>query len=1402
MRIMSYKIGKVICILKKSFKKGRIVLKRKLRNKLKKSVTGFMAVVMVASSVFATNVNPTLADTVVTSTSGITYEFANEEAGFAQGTITINATSGNYYLYWADDEKALDGYYEIAKLDVSTSSSYTFLENIAIPVDATKVIAIKSDSEPADKTVKNADMVYNIPANKQLEGTSADKTLSFEALSDTQLDLQSSVFYNYSLQHFAQALEDAADRNVDFVTTSGDCINNYQNGTSKEWQAFQRVIAESSYTNPIYETNGNHSMKSNVEYGIEAYMAATGLSTTTDVLGTEPYYEITAKNGDHFLFVALEHSSDVAGTDEFSTEQLDWLEGKLKEYYADGHRIFLFEHAFFHGWGPGDDKEKHYYAAGLRTTSQFPNNQRFRELIDTYKEVFLYTGHSHLDFQYNWNYDNENGETANLFHIPATACTTHIVNGKIDYTMIEHDSQCYIVDCYDDFVISNGLNIVDNLIYPAYSYLVVTKDYTHEVEEKEPEEPYVESTTLMDVQIENATSYLYDGGAKLYFYNNDSGNKFEVDNETGIASIPDNATNLTLYRCNGEWGVGSKTDSVTSYWNCYGPIERELDETIFYVAGSSNFDWKTGTIVYPSTEPTEPTEPTDPTDPADPVVHEAHTLYIAVPEVYADSGYTYKMNIRCTDDSYPKSARTFVETTETFNGLKVYSYTFSAEYTGMYDELGINRIQVQCYNSSELVFQYAITDKTYYIRDLGNTIFVAPDAEPSGTSLTATEAAFKDYVADNVTASASIVAYNIPLTGASENVEIQVNDVTSSGYIYTDGAAVFVYDKDTGEHYEVVEGIATIPSLAVNLVVYRCDGEWNKGSKTDDVASYWNKWELTEKPAECDVVNLGKDSSVWISSSDMEADADAKYYLVGFFDGVDYEGRDYEFDASGKLTVHFALDSYVYVISSTNKSYWTNGWLGEDLYSATLYKATSLAKADKLYVPSGNIEFKLTVNNDGTVTLAYEALPVQLEDGEIEVIDSSYLTTEETVDVSTLENLIDVVYGIVINDYRYASFEAYANIKELYYEYAKIDPAKVTAAQKTELYNKLKAAYDEYEVMTEKNNIVTVYFCNDISWSNVRAHIYNSKTGEELTSFDKAMGISAIKTLDSGVKIYEVTINQSKWDKVVFTNGAGAKTAEITVPTKNHIGYYFTDSDVTADAVVPGMFLYTYDELPDVEYVNVFKGIMPGTVLGTLQTKVNADENLPKMEIKNLTMDLVKNLLTVQEWAEVKAGANLLIYLNTVNADNNAPQADKDAITKLVENKLEKGKVGMYIDLSLYKQIGDNKATKITNTNGNKITISVDVPEKLKNNDKNINRMFYVVRVHDGKAEFLTDGTTENTLLFETDRFSTYAIVYNDVAVEGNPKTGDITNIALLVLLLSAGCSAMVVANRKRKVNI
>ena len=107
-----------------------------------------------------------------TSTPGvtITYKFKGSDAataGFAQGTITVKSkTGGNYYLYWANGTKALDGYYEIAQLKVKKggSKSFTFAEQTAIPADATSIIAIKSTKEPVTKTVAKAAAVYKIPA--------------------------------------------------------------------------------------------------------------------------------------------------------------------------------------------------------------------------------------------------------------------------------------------------------------------------------------------------------------------------------------------------------------------------------------------------------------------------------------------------------------------------------------------------------------------------------------------------------------------------------------------------------------------------------------------------------------------------------------------------------------------------------------------------------------------------------------------------------------------------------------------------------------------------------------------------------------------------------------------------------------------------------------------------------------------------------------------------------------------------------------------------------------------------------------------------------------------------------------------------------------------------------------
>ena len=79
-----------------------------------------------------------------------------------------------------------------------------------------------------------------------------------------------------------------------------------------------------------------------------------------------------------------------------------------------------------------------------------------------------------------------------------------------------------------------------------------------------------------------------------------------------------------------------------------------------------------------------------------------------------------------------------------------------------------------------------------------------------------------------------------------------------------------------------------------------------------------------------------------------------------------------------------------------------------------------------------------------------------------------------------------------------------------------------------------------------------------------------------------------------------------------------------------------------------------------------------------------------------------------------------------------------------------------------FKQ-GSAAARQVTNTNGT-ITISVKVPEGLINTDSNVTRTYQIARYHNGEVELIT-GTydpTTHMFTFETDKFSTYAIVYKD----------------------------------------
>ena len=154
------------------------------------------------------------------------------------------------------------------------------------------------------------------------------------------------------------------------------------------------------------------------------------------------------------------------------------------------------------------------------------------------------------------------------------------------------------------------------------------------------------------------------------------------------------------------------------------------------------------------------------------------------------------------------------------------------------------------------------------------------------------------------------------------------------------------------------------------------------------------------------------------------------------------------------------------------------------------------------------------------------------------------------------------------------------------------------------------------------------------------------------------------------------------------------------------------------------------------------------------------------------------------EKEHVAKGESIKVYLEVTDITETVTEEDKE----LIEAELENEEVAVYLDLTLFKQIGNREPKKVPNTKG-AVTITFQVPSDLINQDASVTRTYKIIRVHEGETTIIDAVFDETTgeITFETDRFSTYALIYDDVAVKA-PQTGDTTATwPWLVLMLGFG---------------
>ncbi|HKL98576.1 MAG TPA: Ig-like domain-containing protein, partial [Mobilitalea sp.] len=255
-----------------------------------------------------------------------------------------------------------------------------------------------------------------------------------------------------------------------------------------------------------------------------------------------------------------------------------------------------------------------------------------------------------------------------------------------------------------------------------------------------------------------------------------------------------------------------------------------------------------------------------------------------------------------------------------------------------------------------------------------------------------------------------------------------------------------------------------------------------------------------------------------------------------------------------------------------------------------------------------------------------------------------------------------------------------------------------------------------------------------------------------INSTATATGVTGIVTYSSG-NTYSVTISKG--------SASDTKTISMTVNEAANPSPTPTPTPVPNPDPTP---------VPDPDPT-------PSTVErteGTVEKDKQQDEGAPVANINNSSDELKTTVLTHDEQELVARGENAKIILKVTDIGSSISEEEKKLIQdKLVaENKKEEKEADedaaldiaiLYVDLTLYKQVGSQEQTKVTETN-EKISISLEIPEEFWNTDKTKSREFYVMRIHEGKVTRIEGSydAIKQIFTFETDRFSTYALTYQD----------------------------------------
>ena len=490
------------------------------------------------------------ADSLVTDFS---YDFAYTTAGYACGTIRINANEdGVYKTFWGDENgkklsKNGHEYTYFARVVVQNNEGSFNITNkqTAIPSGAKKVLVYK-------KTEKVYE--YNLPESKifnEAEG------YSLGSLSDPHYGRYNAFNNEYnddSVLSVNAAMDFFHSDGIKFVGVAGDltaggeqssldkynaaasrysdmtvltCIGNHDSRTTVSTSDKKALVTSAtrfydSILGKYYTVDADGEVHNNLPYPILANDALTNPIQTQyrEEAGGEvltknlPGFDfVTEAGGNIFIFFnEIAKTGETYDTDKLiTTGQLDWLQQQL-ETYKD-RNVFIYFHSFLCVNTDKNDAVDYNNCVGdLKNAGGYSYDLDFKDVVKTsdglnlqallskYSNAAMFTGHSH------WQYAAQDinsclnigrlkdGAGATLLHVSSCGAPRYIGENDTARTELNgYSSEGTVVTTYDDCTIYTGAEFLKKE-YEAYAtYIVPTKGSTKYAPVKN--ENYKKSTT-------------------------------------------------------------------------------------------------------------------------------------------------------------------------------------------------------------------------------------------------------------------------------------------------------------------------------------------------------------------------------------------------------------------------------------------------------------------------------------------------------------------------------------------------------------------------------------------------------------------------------------------------------------------------------------------------------------------------------------------------------------------------------------------------------------------------------------------------------------------------------------------------------------------------------------------